>query len=70
MPTTRPAEILAAWQGKRLETMSRLELIQALQDLWRSYNAVNRRTVGAHALDPMPAHDWDDLTDTLKSWFG
>lgn len=69
MTTTAPAGTLLAWQGKRLADMSRAELVSALNSLWQSYNAVNRKNLSGARLDPMPAADVAGLEDRLAQWF-
>ena len=49
--------------------MSRAELITALNSLWQSYNAVNRKNLSGARLDPMPAADVAGLEDRLAQWF-
>lgn len=49
--------------------MTRPELIQALNDLWRSYNAMNRRTMSGPKLTEPRGAEWSALQDTLAEWF-
>lgn len=69
MPTTPQAETLAAWGNKRLARMTKPELVAALNDLWRAYNAVNRRTIGPSGLATMPDHDLAAIEARLGVWF-
>jgi len=41
---------LSAWKDKRLADMDRADLIAALQDIWRMYCDVNRRSMTSSAV--------------------
>lgn len=61
---------MVAWRGRLLAEMSQAELITALREVWRSYMAVNRRTMSAATLALPPDTDVEALEDTLALWFG
>ena len=42
---------LSAWRGKRIDDMSRDELVIALNEMHASYTAIARSTMSGHELD-------------------
>lgn len=59
---------LTAYGNKRIEEMSREELIAALDALWRAYCAINARTIGPDRTE-LPPSEVDQYQAVLEKWF-
>lgn len=63
-----PVLRVSSYGGKRVDDMTRDELIQALNAVWRSYVAVNARGVGSDRT-ALPDRSVGAYDDVLKKWF-
>lgn len=69
-PDGIPVLRLSAYGGKRVDDMTREELVEALNGIWRAYCAVNAAKMnGTDPLGPMPEHDVEALEAQLATWF-
>lgn len=62
------SEGLAAFGLKRIVDMDRGELIDVINSLYRSYLAVNRRTLGPDKTQ-LPPTEVDQYQAVLETWF-
>lgn len=60
--------MLAAYGAKRIEDMTRDELVAALDALWRAYTAINARTLGIDRTE-LPPSQLDQYQAVLEKWF-
>jgi len=67
-PDGVPVPALAAWGGKRVADMTRKELVEALNGIWRAYLAVNQRTMGGE-LSGLPTGNYEEAYRRLGEWF-
>lgn len=68
IPDRLPVLALSAYRGKRVDDMTRDELVEALNAVWSAYVAVNARGVTPDATR-LPDRDLGAYDAVLSEWF-
>ena len=67
-PDGIPVLSLSSYRGKRIDDMTREDLVEALNAIWRAYVAVNARGLGADTTK-LPDKDVGAYDEVLREWF-